>query len=372
LRERAENKNDVLKLQKKAKQTNFFHDLQCPSGFGDRILDIWATATIARLLEPAARLSIRWSNGLEFQAFSAVYATDLFTINNIQFVNSSPPDSTNTDKRFSRTHLNEKCIIPISPDTLQIVLRGGRSWATSSPKRIFNDAVHYGLNADLDLGEIMSTFRHIATTTVPKDQIARAIPNDAGKRVGIHVRLSDKLVKRESPWDMSVVTWRFIEAKSIACIEQCVTNDEPMLICSDDPDYRDALIQYIRSKGGDAITTALPPSLSNKPGAEALLDFFALASTSRIIQMSKYSTFSMAAALTGNIPLVNLYDDESKAGTCLDVWAATFVRLISSEEELGRPFEGLPLKQRILLFGPRARNFLSEIVRNTRKSIFGK
>ena len=367
-----ENKNYALKLKKKVKQTNFFHDLQCPSGFGDRILDIWAAATIARLLEPAAQLSIRWSEGLEFQAFSATYATDLFTIDNIQFVDKQPPDSSSTDKRHSRTHLNETCIIPISPDTLQIMLRGGRSWATSSPKRIFNDAVHYGLNEDLDLGEIMSTFRCIATTTVPKDQIARAIPNDASKRVGIHVRLSDKLVKRELPWDMSVVTWRFIEAKSIACIEQCVTNGEPMLICSDDPDYRDALISYIRSKGGDAITTALPASLSNKPGAEALLDFFALASTSRIIQMSKYSTFSMAAALTGNIPLVNLYDGESKTGTYLDIWAPTFVRLISSEEELGRPFEGLPLKQRILLLGPRARNSLSEIVRNTRKSILGK
>ena len=63
------------------------------------------------------------------------------------------------------------------------------------------------------------------------------------------------------------------------------------------------------------------------PGYEALVDFFALSRCPRIIQMTKYSTYSMAAAIVGDLPLVNLYRGESGVTHLLDIWKNTLARL---------------------------------------------
>ena len=55
-------------------------------------------------------------------------------------------------------------------------------------------------------------------------------------------------------------------------------------------------------------------------GAPALADFFALARCSAIVQMTKYSTFSLAAALAGRVPLVNFFQDRTGRGHRLDIW----------------------------------------------------
>ena len=103
-------------------------------------------------------------------------------------------------------------------------------------------------------------------------------------------------------------------------MEACIANGEPMFICSDDPEYRKSLLEHIRAKGGDAVVSSPPAAHSHLTGYEALVDFFALSVCARIIQMTKYSTFSLAAALVGDRELVNFYRDDSKAGHRLDIW----------------------------------------------------
>ncbi len=43
--------------------------------------------------------------------------------------------------------------------------------------------------------------------------------------------------------------------------------------------------------------------------------------------MTKYSTFSIAAAVRGNIPLINLYRDETAVGTRLRIWESALSQL---------------------------------------------
>ena len=49
--------------------TIFFHDLQCRSGFGDRLLDLWAARTIATLHDPQSLLCVRWHVACQSVAF---------------------------------------------------------------------------------------------------------------------------------------------------------------------------------------------------------------------------------------------------------------------------------------------------------------
>ena len=47
----------------------FYHDLQCRSGLGDRLLDLFAAMTIARLHDCEAGVGVRWADSLGFQGF---------------------------------------------------------------------------------------------------------------------------------------------------------------------------------------------------------------------------------------------------------------------------------------------------------------
>ena len=68
------------------------------------------------------------------------------------------------------------------------------------------------------------------------------------------------------------------------------------------------------------------------PGYEALVDFFALSRCMRIIQMTKYSTYSLAAAMVGDIPLVNLYEGRDGVGNRLDIWKSVLLVICDSNQ----------------------------------------
>jgi hypothetical protein len=119
---------------------------------------------------------------------------------------------------------------------------------------------------------------------------------------------------------MTTTTWQGIEQKGMDYIDRCVANREPLFLCSDDASYKDKFLMRIRSKGGDIVAASPPPPYRHLPGYEALVDFFALSRSSRIIQMTKYSTYSLAAAMVGGIPLINFYAEKSDAGHRLDIW----------------------------------------------------
>jgi hypothetical protein len=207
----------------------------------------------------------------------------------------------------------------------QIILRAGTIWANSPPDWIHLDLAHYGLDQRLPLERVRDTYRAVARSTLPDRTVTPFLPVDLGSWIGVHVRRGDKLVAQEGPYDMSEPTWRQIEQDTLTYLEGIAASGRPLLICSDDPGYRDGLVHYLHSRGARvAVTDAgrLPGDLAGGP---ALLDFFALSRCALIVQMTKYSTFSIAAALAGGKPLLNFYRNLTGTGHHLARWRSVLV-----------------------------------------------
>jgi hypothetical protein len=312
------------------KDRSLYHDLQSCSGFGDRILDVWAAMTIANLHQPDTDLVIHWSKGHTYTGFVGIYSPKLFSVKKSKFITKPSAGTVTLIKKFSHTQLNEgKGIVPLSCGRQQIILRTGMNWGNSSPKQIHNDLDFYQLCTTITQKNVINTFRDIAKSTTPSSSVIKGIPDDINERVGIHLRLKDKLVSKEMSFDMNERTWQTIKQKANIYIDRCIALGTPMFLCSDDQKYKKILLKQIRSKGGNIVVAKLPFQYRHIPGYAALVDFFALSRCIRIIQMTKYSTFSIAAAMIGGIPLVNFSEGNSKLDNRLNIWKNTLPNLIS-------------------------------------------
>jgi hypothetical protein len=245
------------------------------------------------------------------------------------FVDAPIPGSARVEKWFSHTHTNDICTLRLATGTHQIILRSGMTWGNSSPERLYNDIRFYGLDADILQSHIADIYHKVARSTKASKCIKDAIPVDIEARVGIHVRLTDKLVKAEyeAGHDMSRSTWSQIEVRGIKLINQCIAQGKPLFLCSDDSRYLAELVDYIQGKGGDVITAEPIAEHCSQSGYEALVDFFSLTRCAKIVQMTKYSTFSLAASMINNTPLVNLHCAKSDADHRLDIWRSALPQL---------------------------------------------
>jgi hypothetical protein len=309
-----------------------YHDLLCRSGFGNRLTDLWGAVTIASLTHPGAKLAVHWArSGNRYPGFVGRYSTQLFSVEGCDFVARRPRGSLAIESPHDDTRLEERCWVPVSAETRQLVLRSGRNWGNNCPDRLYGERRHYGLADDIGAERLAPAYRVAARGTKPAAEVEAGIPADIEKRVGVHVRLTDKLVDEENAFEMSCDTWRAVEERGMRCIERCIAWSEPFFVCSDDREYRDRLVARIRDMCGDVVTAS---PRRGEPGLEAIVDFFALSRSLRIVQMTKYSTFSTAAALAGDVPLVNCCPKDSPAGHRIDIWKSVLPALSSAEEAL--------------------------------------
>ena len=319
-----------LRSATRYKDTPFYHDLQSCSGFGDRIMDVWAAATVVNLHRPDCNLVIHWSDGLTYQGFVGTYATKLFTVEGCEFVTTPSHGAIPMVKKFSHAKLNSgRGIVPLSSGMQQIILRSGMNWGNTSPDQLYNDLDFYGLSASITLEHLIKTYRDIARSTKPASSVVKGIPGDIKNRVGIHVRLMDKIVSDEHPFDMNERTWQRIERKGYIHIRDCISRGESLFLCADDQLYKKKLARYIRTNGGDVVEASMPHRYRHVPGYESLVDFFALARCTRIIQMTKYSAYSIAAAMVGSTSLVNFYQADNDIGHQLDIWKSALSDVIT-------------------------------------------
>ena len=89
-----------------------------------------------------------------------------------------------------------------------------------------------------------------------------------------------------------------------------------------------SIVQDLKARGGDVALSAPVAEYSDMEGYEALVDFFALSRCKKIVQMTKYSTFSMAAAMIGNVPLLNFFNPSKEMGSRVDVWRSAIPEFI--------------------------------------------
>jgi len=304
-----------------------FHALQTRSGFGDRIVDLWAALTVAKINYPNTVLYVTWPEGQDYTNSSRDYQTDLFSLNACEFIDAPPTDIAEVNYNFSNDYLNETAIANVSSG-VQLILRAGAIWGNNSPDRLYHDRQFYGFEPTLGANQIADVYAQVAQATRPCTDIQAMIPNDIGQRIGIHIRRTDKIVTNERSIDMSVATWQSIEEKALRCIDQCILQNQKMFICSDDTAYKTQLLERIAAQGGDAVTIAPIHPNEKRHGFDALTDFFALSQCASILQMTKYSTFSIAAAILGAAPIANLYESANEDDHRLTIWRSTLRNLI--------------------------------------------
>lgn len=311
-----------------------FHDLQTMSGFGDRLLDLWAAITVSKLRHPDRELSVRWSKGHRFKAFVAEYSTDLFSVGGCRFVRWMPFGGKSIPKKFSHTKLNELGVRRLTNAGDQIVLRHGMNFGNNCPDRIFQDLAFYGLQDQVSHVDVVQRFLSVANSTTPSFKVVAGIPHDIRNRVGVHIRLTDKLVADEEEFSMSAATWKKIEADVSMRLHQYAADGVPLFVCSDDKQYLHAFVEDLRARGADVALSAPVAKYAGPPGYEALVDFFALSRCQKILQMTKYSTFSMAAAMIGNVPLANFFDTGSETGSRVDIWRSAIPEFENGDERV--------------------------------------
>lgn len=323
----------------------FYHDLRCWSGLGDRLLNTWSVLTIVELISPASPTLMRWSAGknvgvqkkiigkVRDKTASRTYDTSLFSIGGCEFINDPPKNAPNITRQRGRP--SENFLVPISSELLQIYLQYDVERGHNTPARLKESSGFYGFDPELPLEEITKTYREVAKRTFPCREIDEAIPSDIESRVGIHIRMTDKLVNLENGWEMSATAWQSIEKWALRCIDRCIARSEPMFICADDHIYKDQLLKRIRAKGGNAIVVEAHNSSENQHGFDAALDLFCLSRCKRIIQFTKYSTFSLAASIIGGIPLTNLMLGNDADDNHIHFWEGVVPSLVNTEEELG-------------------------------------
>ena len=303
----------------------FYHDLLCRSGFGDRILDLCGALTVARLLDPKARVAFRWDlKGVRLPAFHTSYALELFSFAGAVPL-ATPPKGALVPliKRFDiRGKPVRTSIRPLSGGGRQIILNRGDMWGNASPSRLHDQRAAYGLD-HRGAADFAEMYAAVMRSLQPGQSVERALPDDLGGRVGVHARLTDKISGRVNDFEMTAESWARIEARTLAEIDQMVTSGHRFFVCADDTAYRDRLAEDLRAKGADVITA---PIVQGAPGFPDLLDFFALSRCSQIVQLTKYSTFSIAAALVGSAALRNFSRevDPDGSGNRNDIWDSAF------------------------------------------------
>lgn len=301
---------------------DFYLDPACNSGIGDRLIEIWAALTIAEILKPGAKTAIRWrDSGFRTPAFVTEYAP-LFEIGSARFVTVRPLGASKVQTGYSLEPIETRYVHRIPFGMRQIQLKYGRYFGLADPRALIGEAGDYGLPPETGLADIVAVYRRIAADTRPVTDVKRLIPADMDQRVGIHIRLSDKLVSAdEEGHTMSVERWKAIETAALAHIDRAVADGERFFVCSEDFAYRDRIVDRIRGAGGDAIVCDPPPASDHRKGFGAQVDFFALARCRRIVQMTRFSHFSLMPAVISSCEIVNFDPLGEKEESYMDRWS---------------------------------------------------
>ncbi|MEM1110653.1 MAG: hypothetical protein AAGI11_01980 [Pseudomonadota bacterium] len=300
-----------------------FHDLQCATGLGDRLLDSWAAISLMRLAMGNTPIKLNWEDGRQFPGFKAVYDTSLFSLQDVEFVDAPPAGALSLPRGFSMTEKNEKSWHKLEDKNAQFILQTGAKFAQNPPPTLHAQRNWYGLNEMISETQFVNAFIDAATATKPSPLVETALPTDIEGRFGIHIRLQDKLTDYPPPWEMDEIQFRHIETRLIKHATQLIEDGKKLFVCSDDSEYMAEFIALLQDSGGDVITSSPDATLVEKVGGHAVLDYFALSRCKAVIQGTRFSTFSLAASLMGRRTLVNLDRGHSLRLSAINNWRST-------------------------------------------------
>lgn len=149
------------------------------------------------------------------------------------------------------------------------------------------------------------------------------VPRTLRGAVGVHLRLGDKVVPgANSTWQADPAEAAELRLRALRHLGASFREHDrsrrtppppPVFVVSDDPAAAAAFEAAVEAAGGRVLRPPPPPPYAVS-GLAAVVDLFRLAACDRILMVSKFSSFSLAAALVGARPLrVFLRAEESQA-----------------------------------------------------------
>lgn len=180
---------------------------------------------------------------------------------------------------------------------------------TFSPHQLYySEPAREYLPDNITETSVFAAYRRIAHMTH-----SPAYPNPFanGGVIGVHVRGTDKLVEPPkveddwwrlmAPFETSVDRQRDLTQRCLRYIQSELVERrrrKHFYLAMDDDSHFGELAGQVEAAGGVVVNR-------DRTNVSILGDFFALAYSDAVLQVTRYSTFSMSASLVGRIPLVH-------------------------------------------------------------------
>jgi hypothetical protein len=280
------------------------------NGLGDRILDTIG-ASVIRLLLSGIPIEIKTRNHQRNRDHYDPRLIDISALNVAWSRAVGDDDDDHHRTEIKQELVNDQPSVTLSPYNVHTFLGKYSAAATPTPR-------HYTYD------EVINAYINMASRIQPSPVISKYIPEGLESHIGIHLRRTDKIVENpDASHEMTPVEYDVIITRLKLYVQEYISTQRPdettyFYVLSDDEVYKDEFIQYLHTVGNDAnrniqVTTTserdIPEHIRQTyAGAYPVLEFFALQRCKMIIQCAKYSTFSMAAALISQKPLVNFTD----------------------------------------------------------------
>jgi len=271
------------------------------NGLGDKIINILGAAVYAYYKK--FDLKVFLNEKILFYRFgsSNFYDLSLFNFNDIKVYN-------NNDE-YKKYDLNqtENALLFINPDLIVSI----------TPYCVYQKLKSEGVNVSFE--EVSNMFLTIAKKIQPSAMVSKCIPIGIEKAHGIHLRKSDKIkehpdIRHEMSPDENIILMK----KLLSTISDIIESEETpsFFVTSEDNKHKNLFCESIKNiakeKGKEQNVTILEideklcENIKSIKNYASVLDFFCLSKCKSIIQGTKYSAFSVVAALIGNEKLINL------------------------------------------------------------------
>ena len=156
------------------------------------------------------------------------------------------------------------------------------------------------LGIDVD-AELIKDYVDIATRIRPAPSLD--MPLDLADVIGVHLRKSDKISDKAIATHITIDELANIITRVKNHILANYDQGQRFFVCSEDSKHRGEFVGFLISNGFVVVE-------SGDTTRSDVVDFFYLSRCREILQGIKYSTFSMTAAIIGQIPLINFANDD--------------------------------------------------------------
>ena len=270
------------------------------NGLGDKIINVLGAAVYSHYKN--FDLKIFLNEGILFYKFgsSNFYDLSLFNFNSINVYNNE------SEYKNENAGVLENAMQFINPDAIVSI----------TPYCVYQKLKSE--NISLSFQEVSELFIKIAKNVQPSELISNYIPSNIEKAYGIHLRKSDKI--KENPdirHEMSPSENAILMDKLLTTINDIIEVEEvPVFyVTSEDNDHKkqfsESIINIAKSKSKQVIILEtdpenIPENVKSICNYSSVLDLFCLSKCKTIIQGTRYSAFSVIAALIGNQNIINL------------------------------------------------------------------